>query len=273
VCGRYSNALEFSHIRLVFEARGSTSLQFEPRLNIAPSFRAGHEVPIVIAQPRAAREVHLARFWFVPEHWRKPLEALPPTFNARAETVFEKPLFRGASSSGRCLVPATGWREFRDKQPYHFVPTTPGFLAAPNAFAFAAISNEHLAADGSSFRSFAILTREPTAEAALIHERMPLLVPPHLYQEWLSSTSGEEVLAEAMAAADGLELSYFPSDPSANSPRYEGPLAVSPRPHAELIAAPKAKPDVQSPQLALFAADAAQGSAAPEDSRRTRRKS
>jgi putative SOS response-associated peptidase YedK len=274
MCGRYSNAMEFSQIRLTFRAEDQTFRVFEPRLNIAPSLRAGSEQIIIVAGEGGERWAWLARFSFVPEHFRRPLETLPSTFNARAETIFQKPLFREASQRGRCLVPATGWREFREKQPYHFVPTTPSYLAGSSAFAFAGIRAKGHDKDGSTFQSFAILTTAPTAQAAEVHERMPLLLPTHLYDDWLSSPDGEHVLAEALSEAKVLSLSYFPSDPIANSSRYEGSLAITPKsapplldppakPGAVRRAAEQAKP---APQLSLFA------SAEPGAETRTRRK-
>jgi putative SOS response-associated peptidase YedK len=173
-------------------------------------------------------ELDLARFWFIPPGFQGAFSALPSTFNARAETVFDKPTFRRAARVSRCLVPATGWREFQSRQPYHFVPTSPSHLASPTLFAFAGLSSTWQAPDGSQVRSFAILTTEPTPPAKAIHNRMPLVLPVHLFDEWLSESDGRQTLAAAEAEAQSLTLNIFPTDPAANSTKYEGPLAVQP---------------------------------------------
>jgi putative SOS response-associated peptidase YedK len=253
MCGRYSNAAEFSEIRLVFHAASPKALGFLPRLNIAPTFEAGWEVPIVQRGPKGEPELELARFWFIPPGFRRALSELPSTFNARSETVFEKVTFKRAAEESRCLVPATGWREFQSRQPYHFVPTSKAHLASQELFAFAGVASTWHAPDGSKVRSFAILTTEPTPPANEIHDRMPLVLPVHLYEEWLSGPGGKETLENARAEAKTLTLSIFPTDRAANNPKYEGPLAI--RPFTSQVT-PTKDPKKSKPRLARARAEA-----------------
>jgi putative SOS response-associated peptidase YedK len=225
MCGRYSNAASFSEIQLAFRTTFG-ALDFAPRLNIAPTFQRGWEVPIVIAGPSEGRELRLARFWFIPEYWKKPLSGLASTFNARSETLFQKPYFKDAARHHRCLVPATGWREFVEGQPYHFVPTTPQHLVGQPLFAFAGIHSRWTGPDGEETDSFAIVTCEPTPIANEIHDRMPLVLPTALYQDWLSGDNGEALLESALSEAEKLTLRIYASDRAANDSRYEGPLAT-----------------------------------------------
>ena len=80
--------------------------------NIAPSHGPGFE-QLIVVQKEDRRVLRLARWWMIPGFWTKPLRELPTSFNARAEDVADKPFFRAAFASHRCLVPATGWREFK----------------------------------------------------------------------------------------------------------------------------------------------------------------
>jgi putative SOS response-associated peptidase YedK len=270
MCGRYSNAAEFSEIQLVFRAFGSGA--FSPRLNIAPTFQPGWEAPIVTINAESEREVRLARFWFIPENWRRPLSELPKAFNARVETLLQKTYFKKAAEQRRCLVPATGWREFRAGDPYHFVPTSPHHLTSETLFAFAGVHSVWAGPNGEIVDSFAILTCDPTPEAARVHHRMPLLLPSNLYDEWLVGTNAGDVLSSALSESQHLTLRVYASDRAANDARYEGPLAVAPRKSTEVMNPKKASvrtsdgtstaTEPTSEQLTLFDANAPLGSKA-----------
>jgi putative SOS response-associated peptidase YedK len=70
-----------------------------------------------------------ARWQLIPPRWKKPLKELPATFNARAETVAEKPMFRDAFKRTRCVIPASGYYEWETtpdgKQP-HYITSAKG---------------------------------------------------------------------------------------------------------------------------------------------------
>src|SRR5690606_33839192 len=123
MCGRYTNEMEFSQLRLAFDATDLSFRPWVPTYNIAPSSGPGHEQPFIV-RGAGGRELRLGRFWLIPSWWKQPLRELPTAFNARAEELAQKPLWREPFRSRRCLVPATGWREFAlekgKKQPYHF---------------------------------------------------------------------------------------------------------------------------------------------------------
>jgi len=230
MCGRYSNEAEFSQIRLLFQATDQTFRPWVPRYNISPSSGGGFEQLIVTADRPGSRQIRLARFWFIPEGWAKPLNQLPTTFNARSEDLDRRRLWRTPFAQSRCLVPATGWREFlgvaKAKQPYHF--RLAGSGAEPRPFAFAGLHGTWTSPDGEVVDSFAILTTTPSPTAAPIHDRMPLVMPSDLYDQWLTdSAARHEVLAAAQKSAQELALDVFPSDPIANSVHYEGAAAVA----------------------------------------------
>jgi putative SOS response-associated peptidase YedK len=240
MCGRYSNRSdkggEFSDLKLTFAAASPGLEQVELRFNISPSARGGSEQPLILLGP-AGREVKLGRFWFL-QHEPRPGERLPTTFNARIESIAEKALYRRAIESQRCLIPATGWREFvavaerkGGKQPYHFVPTDLTHRAAPESpfFAFAGIYSAFRSSEGIEAHSFAIVTQPASPAALPFHDRMPAIVPAELYDTWLGSGSARDVLAALQAVSDP-KLQIFASDPIANSPRYEGALAVAAAP-------------------------------------------
>lgn len=221
VCGRYSDTAELSDVRLAFEAESELTTSWRPTYNISPSWGPGYEQLLVVARGGGGRSIRAGRFWFIPGFWQKPLKELPTAFNARADSLRSRAFFRGAFRSHRCLIPATGWREFvggpGQKQPFHFHRSEP-------LFAFAGLWSSWIAPGGEKIDSFAIITTEPNAVAAEIHDRMPLVMPRSLYREWLDLKSDPDaVLAEAMSAGKTEPLVIFPSDPVGNNSRFEGP--------------------------------------------------
>jgi putative SOS response-associated peptidase YedK len=258
MCGRYSNQTEWSELRISFDAGalepvGADPL-WRPRFNISPNPGAGGEVPIVRRASQGARalrrELALARFWFIPTWWQKPLDELPTAFNARLEGLASRPLFRDALRTSRCLVPATGWREFvgarLPKQPFCFRPAA---LSPGEPFAFAGLCSRWLDRDGRGVESFAIVTVPPSAPAATIHSRMPLVLPRELYEAWLEDDQAAPAIAEEAARSClALALEIYPSDPIANDIRYEGPRALARAPSPDLVSAAQEGPE----QLGLF---------------------
>ena len=116
-------------------------------------------------------------------HWAKDVSIGAKMINARGETVAEKPAFRGAFRYRRCIVPASGFYEWRTqggvKQPFAIVPTDTA------CFGFAGLWEHWTAADGSVLETSSILTTTPNELMATIHDRMPVILDPADYQSWM----------------------------------------------------------------------------------------
>jgi len=126
-----------------------------------------------------------ARWGLVPSWWTKPLKDIKwGTFNARSETAAEKPFFRGAYRHGRCLVPMSGFYEWRtlgpkEKQPYAIGLGNVRWFCCAGLWSRAMI-------DGSEFDTFTILTTAPNDLMAELHTRMPVILSPDDYGTWLN---------------------------------------------------------------------------------------
>jgi putative SOS response-associated peptidase YedK len=249
MCGRYSDAAELSDIRLTFEVKQVELFrEWKPTYNITPSYGAGFEQLMVVATREGERALRLGRFWMIPPSWQRPLNELPTSFNARAEELAKKPLFRAAFRSARCLIPATGWREFTGtsghKQPHHF-------HFGHSLFAFAGLWSRWTSPEGEVVDSFAIITTAAAKAVEAIHDRMPLVLPRESHAGWLDAKADPEpILAHAVELSRALPFQVYPSDPIANSGRYEGPRAIEP------VAAPPAANEPVPVQGSLFADDA-----------------
>lgn len=226
MCGRFSVYGEISDIRMNVGAQVEQLFRpWSPRYNISPSAGPGFEQLIAVVDHAGQRVLKLARWWFIPQGWTRPLNQLPTTFNARAEDLPNKALWKGALKHDRCLVPATGWREFSGskgkKQPYHFQ------LGPDRIFAFAGLKSTWMSPSGEVVDTFSIVTTQANETVKPIHDRMPLVVPPAMYDDWLDSNDNpRQVLDELCKRSSELKLDCFPTDPVANDTKYEGPLAI-----------------------------------------------
>nr|WP_206453562.1 SOS response-associated peptidase [Aurantimonas marina] len=177
---------------------------FPPRYNIAPT------QPILIVlggqadRPEANspnRMAVLARWGFIPS-WVKDWRSFPLLFNARAETAAEKNSFRAAMRYRRCLIPTSGFYEWRRrgkaKSEAYFLRPGDG---AP--FCFAGLAETWLGADGSEVDTAAILTTAANRRIAPIHERMPVVVNPADYARWLNCRDNDpSSVADILQAAN-----------------------------------------------------------------------
>lgn len=187
MCGRY---VLHDVDAEVARALGLEAFVSEPRYNIAPT----QSVPIVVPRSEGGRSAELARWGLVP-HWvRDPASFKTLLFNARSETLFEKPSFRDAARASRAVVPASGYYEWQQqagvKQPYLIErpDRRPLFFAALYAPA------------GRNWPtlSFAIVTREATAALAELHDRMPVALEGEGLDAWLDPTLRDEGVLGAL---------------------------------------------------------------------------
>lgn len=118
MCGRFTQHYTWAEISAFSNLQGAPR-NLRPRYNISPTTAVD-----VIRAGDAGRELVTMRWGLVPFFWKKSLKELPATFNARAETVAEKPMFREAFKRRRCIIPASGFFEWTggkgDKQPHLF---------------------------------------------------------------------------------------------------------------------------------------------------------
>jgi putative SOS response-associated peptidase YedK len=118
MCGRFTQHLSWEELQRLADLIGQPR-NLRPRYNVAPT------TTIEVIRPSSAgNELVPMRWGFAPSWWKKPLRELPATFNARAETIAEKPMFRSAFAKSRCIIPASGFYEWTGakgaKTPHYF---------------------------------------------------------------------------------------------------------------------------------------------------------
>ena len=188
MCGRYNLITDSEALVDFFDVLNS--LPIEPRYNIAPS----QEVP-VIRMAASGRELALMR-WGLTPHWAKDRKTGTGVINARAETVAEKPFFRNAFRRRRCLIPATGFYEWKShkggKQPYHFQIRKGGL------FAFAGLWESWTGQQNQRVETCAIIVTEANEAISSIHDRMPVILRPEDFASWLSPANTDPELLQPL---------------------------------------------------------------------------
>lgn len=195
-----------------------------PRWNIAPTQQA----PVFRTNAEGRRALDPLRWGLVPS-WAPDLKFGAKTINARAETAAGKPAFRSAFRARRCLVPVTGFYEWRKdskpKQPY-FIRS-----AASPVLLFAGLWESWTdKTTGEIVESFTILTTEAAGDVAKIHDRMPVVLTPERWSAWLDPALRDAVAAEKLLHGPATELHLVPIGFGVNNARNEGPDLVTPLP-------------------------------------------
>lgn len=194
-----------------------------PSYNFAPTQVA----PVLVAEQEAAADAHVEMMrWGLVPGWAKDLKIGAQTINARVETVATKPAFRAAWKRRRCLVPISGYYEWRPagaiKQPYFIHP-----LQSPILFC-AGLWEEWRAAEGPTLRSYTIITRAAQGDIANLHDRMPLSLAPDVFAEWLL---GDAATAQRIAdAAPPRDVTWHPVARAVGNPRNQSPALIEPVP-------------------------------------------
>jgi putative SOS response-associated peptidase YedK len=161
-----------------------------PRYNVCPT----DPVDVVTAE----RHLVTMRWGLVPWWWNKPLKELRmATFNARAETVETKPVFRDAFKRSRCLIPMSGYYEWQNtpggKQPWYFTARDDSALLTAAGLWDEWKNHE----TGERLKSCTMVVTEPNEFAAEIHDRMPVFLTEEQFAPWLSGEAAVEYLKPA----------------------------------------------------------------------------
>lgn len=211
MCGRYTLYHDEQDLTELFELE---AFAWAPRYNIAPT----QVVPIVRERPDGVRERRDARWGLVPAWVKEPAAFKALLFNARSETVGEKPSFRDAARSARCVVPASGFYEWRSedggKRPY-YVRRRDG---APMAFAGLYAQRPR----GEPAYSTTVLTTEPNELMAALHDRMPVVLERHHLARWLDPRKrdvGE--FADLLRPCASELLEAYPVDRAVGNARFD----------------------------------------------------
>lgn len=212
MCGRFANTASPEELMRYFSVTILENLQ--PRWNVAPSQSA-----VIIHQSGLHAEAMHAK-------WGLPPASSKHSFliNARMETVTQKPTFREAFATRRCLVAATGWYEWSAaRKPWH-IQLADGGLMGFGGLLFACSGKTH----------FVVMTSAAEGELRAIHHRQPLVLPRNNWHKWLT---GDGIAAEkCLVAAPTSMFNWYRVSPAVGKVVEDHPKLVTPLDEAALAA-------------------------------------
>lgn len=220
MCGRFFIALKYDDLETAFP-EFEPPREWQPRYNIAPT----QPVPVVAndGQP------YITFFqWGLVPSWAKDPSIGNRMINARAETLAEKPSFRAAYRRRRCLILADGFYEWRAEPGQRAKTPLAIRLRSGAPFAFAGLW-EVWRPDDTPLLTCTIITTEPNALMAPIHDRMPVILPRSAYATWLDPAErSPHDLQHLLTPYPAEEMLAYPVSTLVNNPANDVPECIAP---------------------------------------------
>jgi putative SOS response-associated peptidase YedK len=223
MCGRYVPPEQLDMERFWGLTKVQSLSSLVRRFNVAPTL----QVPIIVRDADGSLALLDARWGLVP-HWWKQDKAPPMTFNARSEEAAEKPMWRDALRSKRCLMPAYGWYEWNEKEkvtgPSGKPANQPYYHYSPNSevIAIAGLWSVWNRPDANPMLSCALMTKDACESVANVHHRMPIILKPEQYDAWLDpKTSARDI--QAIIADPRSDFEHYRVSVAVNNARNDYP--------------------------------------------------
>lgn len=217
MCGRFTQLFSWRELHRLMSLTTMPDAQLLMRYNIAPTQLAA---VVRAAAAGSAREGVPMRWGLIPS-WSKDESIGAHTINARADTVASKPAFRSAFKRRRCIVPVSGFYEWKTagesgrKQPHYIRARSAGALA------LAGLWESWAPQDGRDpIESFTIITTDANETMRPLHDRMPVILAPSDWDRWLDpSDDNPERLRTLLTPAPADTLELWPVSTLVNAPK------------------------------------------------------
>jgi putative SOS response-associated peptidase YedK len=223
MCGRYKLTASWAEIHRLYDVTNSVNLR--ARYNIAPTQDV---LAIIYDGATKQRRGEMVRWGLVP-FWAKDVKIGYHLINAKAETIAEKPSYREAFKKRRCIIPADAFYEWQEtghslKQPYAIA------MKDRSVFGFAGLWEKWTdKASGETIRSCTIITTEPNKLCAPIHNRMPAILDPADYEQWLGERAASNSALQAMLKPfPAKQMECFKIGKRIGNVKYDEPGLVNP---------------------------------------------
>lgn len=229
MCGRYANFLSeqqlIDHFAIAQVADDARLLP--PSWNVAPTQQVAIVVPARADDPTPGRRLEVAQWGLVPS-WAKDPGVGSRMINARSETVAEKPSFRSAFAKRRCVVPASGYFEWRledgVKQPYWIYARDNAPLAFAGLYEF---WKDPSAPSADWLVTTTILTGPARGRMSELHDREPIMLGPDAIGDWLDRDADQGTLFDVITLPSP-EVTWHPVSRAVGSPRNNSAENIEP---------------------------------------------
>jgi putative SOS response-associated peptidase YedK len=185
MCGRFTQAYTWEQLVRLYRLT-MPPVNTQPSYNVCPTDQVDVILP---AADGGGHDFARMRWGLVPYWWSKPLKQVPATFNARSDTVATKPMFRDSFKRRRCVIPMSGfyeWRQMEDgKQPFFISGKESPVLSVAGLW-----DNWKNRETGEMLRSCTMIVTDANPFMSEIHDRMPVFLPPERLEPWLTGNAG-----------------------------------------------------------------------------------
>jgi putative SOS response-associated peptidase YedK len=233
MCCRVAQGSGGDKIKKRVKARGQAPL-VAPRLNLAPTQNA-------LVAVRASGDVRLeAMRWGLIPPWARDKSIGAKLANARTETIDQKPSFRQPFRRRRCLLPVDGYYEWESrpsgKQPVYYSMRDGDLFCLAGLWETWTTSEQSAEpelpglglgqVEAETLHTFTVITTTPNRLAKRVHDRMPVIVPPADYDQWLSPESQAADLKQLLRPFDDEPIREHYVTRLMNNPRFESPECI-----------------------------------------------
>jgi putative SOS response-associated peptidase YedK len=212
MCGRFTRMYGWRELVELYKLTMAPPSNLQPRYNICPT-----DTIDVVVSGDGERALVPMRWGLVPGWWKKPLKEMKvATFNARSDTIADKPMFRDSFKRRRCLIPASGYYEWvttpEGKQPYYFTRRDGQVIT------IAGVQDGWTEPrTGERLRSCSMVITEANEFVADIHDRMPVILEVEHFEQWMEGDANDA--AALMKPAEDARLQKWPVSKRVNSSR------------------------------------------------------
>jgi putative SOS response-associated peptidase YedK len=219
MCGRFT-LLTLGQFTDLFPWIRMPAMPLGSRYNIAPS------QAIAVVPNDGQNQIDFYRWGLVP-FWAKDPAIGNRMINARVESLADKPAFRNALRSCRCLIPADGFYEWKRAVGGRKIPMYIR-LKSHAPFAFAGLWEKWRAPDGGELRSCTIVTCAANELVRPIHDRMPVIVRPEHFRSWIEPAERKpHDLLPLLSGYPAAEMEAYPVSAAVNNPKGDGPDCIA----------------------------------------------
>ncbi len=220
MCGRFTLTVSPDELQAAFP-NFHIPVDIPPSYNIAPS----QPIPVIINDGK--NNLDFYRWGLIPSWTKAENFGKFNLINARSETVAEKASFKSSFRRRRCLILTDGFFEWsksssgKGKNPYYIT------LKDQSPFAFAGLWDLWYSSEGDPLKSACILTTTPNDLLKPIHNRMPVILPPESYADWLKPEEGRpEDFQSFLTPYPAAVMQAYPVSTFVNSPKNNSPQCI-----------------------------------------------
>jgi putative SOS response-associated peptidase YedK len=184
MCGRYAQTADMRELMEQFEVSGTA-----PQKSLSLNWNIAPTNPIYIVRGTSPDLATVS--WGLIAPWLKTLvdarNSQSRAINARSESIFEKPTFKDAFRTTRCLIPASGYYEWATALG-KYPPKQPFYISSKDdkQLPIAGIWSSWVGPSGEIIETASIITQEAQGQLEAIHSRMPVFIPKDRWQQWLN---------------------------------------------------------------------------------------